>query len=124
MIQLKQMSIQTIFIIDKSYNNIPVGVPIGNVKCYVVDGILNLLLVGAIGELCIGGESLASGYINQVSLTEDKFISNHFQSEEEEIKHTNDRLYKTGDMIRWLPNGNLEYIGRSDSQVKIRGFRI
>jgi non-ribosomal peptide synthetase component F len=99
-------------------------VPIDNVKCYIVDGDLNLLPVGAIGELCISGESLARDYINKVFLTEDQFISNLFRSEEEKINHTNDRLYKIGDMIRWLLNGNLKYIGRSDSQVKIRGFRI
>lgn len=83
-----------------------------------------MLPIGAIGELMIGGESLARGYLNRSDLTTEKFISNPFQTEEEKIHNKNGRLYKTGDLVQWLPDGNLECIGRNDFQVKIRGYRI
>ncbi|NDA90737.1 MAG: gramicidin biosynthesis protein, partial [Alphaproteobacteria bacterium] len=76
------------------------------------------------GELYIGGVGLARGYLNSPGLTAEKFIANPFQSEEENIVSKNTRIYKTGDLVRWLPEGNLEYIGRDDFQVKIRGYRI
>ncbi|EKD45764.1 MAG: hypothetical protein ACD_69C00150G0001, partial [uncultured bacterium] len=114
----------TNFIVDKQYKNIPIGKPINNVKCYLVDNHLNLLPIGAIGELMIGGESLARGYFNRPDLTEQKFISNPFQTKEEKSQNKNSRLYKTGDLVRMLSDGNLEYISRNDSQVKIRGYRI
>jgi acyl-coenzyme A synthetase/AMP-(fatty) acid ligase len=79
--------------------------------------------VGAIGELYIGGAGLARGYLNQPELTKERFISNPFATEEDIAKGYT-RLYKTGDLVRWLPDGNLEYIGRNDFQVKIRGYRI
>ena len=85
---------------------------------------LNLLPVGLVGELLIGGECLARGYLNQPEMTADKFIPNPCQSIEERLQNYNNRVYKTGDLVRWLPDGNLEYIGRSDFQVKIRGYRI
>ncbi|MBX9733552.1 MAG: amino acid adenylation domain-containing protein, partial [Chitinophagaceae bacterium] len=114
----------TSFLVDKLYENIPIGKPIDNVKCYVVDRQLNLIPPGMIGELLIGGKCLARGYLNNRELTDKKFIFNPFQTEEEKIDNKNLRLYKTGDLARWLPDGNLEYIGRYDSQVKIRGYRI
>ncbi|CAL7960553.1 hypothetical protein GAMM_170005 [Gammaproteobacteria bacterium] len=114
----------TNFILDKQYKNIPIGKSINNVKCYVVDNKLDILPIGTIGELVIGGECLARGYLNHPDLTAEKFISNPFQNKEEKSQNKNERLYKTGDLVRWLPDGNLEYIGRNDFQVKIRGYRI
>ena len=67
---------------------------------------------------------LARGYLNNPDLTAKRFISNPFQSKKEKECNKNSRIYKTGDLVRWLPDGNLEYIGRNDFQVKIRGFRI
>ena len=80
--------------------------------------------IGAIGELYIGGAGLARGYLNRPDLTAEKFIANPFQTEEERAQNKNSRLYKTGDLVRWLPDGNIEYIGRNDFQVKVRGYRI
>lgn len=114
----------TAFLVNKSSANIPIGKPINNFKCYVVDSQLNLLPIGSLGELLIGGEGLARGYLNQPELTNQQFIFNPFQTEEEKKQNKNERLYKTGDLVRWLPDGNLEYSGRNDSQVKIRGYRI
>jgi non-ribosomal peptide synthetase component F len=74
--------------------------------------------VGVPGELHIGGVSLARGYLNRSELTQEKFIRNPFE------KAGESRLYKTGDLARYLPDGNIEYLGRIDNQVKIRGFRI
>lgn len=113
---------------DNGITNI--GSPISNHKCYVLDSNLNPLPIGAIGELYIGGDGVARGYLNQPELTAEKFIKNPFQTAEEKAdisygpQGRNTRLYKTGDLVRWLPDGNLEYIGRMDFQVKIHGFRI
>ena len=74
--------------------------------------------VGAVGELCIGGDSLARGYLNQTELTAERFMPNPFS------KRMGERLYKTGDIVRYRADGNLEFVGRIDSQVKIRGYRI
>ncbi|MDP3562270.1 MAG: amino acid adenylation domain-containing protein, partial [Legionellaceae bacterium] len=82
---------------------------------YVLDNVLSPVPIGVIGELYIGGSGLARGYLNQLELTKECFIVNPFGA---------GRLYKTGDLVRWLPDGNLEYIGRNDFQVKIRGYRI
>jgi non-ribosomal peptide synthetase component F len=95
-------------------NNI--GKPISNVVEYILDSNLKPLPIGAIGELYIGGIGLARGYLNNPELTAQKFISNPFQE--------NSRIYKSGDLVRYLFDGNIEYIGRADFQVKIRGFRI
>lgn len=97
-------------------NNISIGTPITNTKCYVLNKSLTLLPIGAIGELHIGGIGLARGYLNKPDLTAEKFIANPF--------HDDSRLYKTGDLVRWTSDYNLEYIGRDDCQVKIRGYRI
>ncbi|GGX16522.1 non-ribosomal peptide synthetase [Aquimarina muelleri] len=96
--------------------NIPIGTPVSNTEFLILSKDLQLMPVGAIGELCIGGTQLARGYLNRPDLTSDKFIDNPFKK--------GARLYKTGDLARWLPNGNVEFIGRIDHQVKIRGYRI
>ncbi|MEM9243697.1 MAG: AMP-binding protein, partial [Pseudomonadota bacterium] len=100
-----------------------IGYPIQNTKLYVLDGYHNPVPTGVIGELYIGGAGLARGYLNCAVLTEERFIVNSFASEEDKAKGYT-RLYKTGDLVRWLADGNLEYIGRNDFQVKIRGYRI
>ena len=97
---------------------IPIGKPIGNVKLYIVDQNLQIVPVGVIGELCIAGVGVGMGYINDTERTNEKFIPNPFSNGKSE------RLYKTGDLARYLADGNIEYIGRIDNQVKIRGFRI
>ena len=96
---------------------IPIGKPVSNTTVYVCDHNNQLLPIGAIGELFTGGDGLAQGYVNQPQLTQEKFITNPFET-------ADTLLYKTGDLVRWLPNGNLEYLGRSDNLVKIRGYRI
>jgi len=95
---------------------VPIGKPIDNVKLYIVDKYNNLLPAGHQGELCIGGESLGTGYLNRPELTAEKFVENPFEPEK--------KMYRTGDLARWLPDGNIEFLGRIDHQVKIRGFRI
>ncbi|GGX16505.1 non-ribosomal peptide synthetase [Aquimarina muelleri] len=95
---------------------IPIGKPTANTQIFILSESLELMPVGAIGELCIGGSQLALGYLNRPDLTSEKFIENPFRKEE--------KLYRTGDLARWLPDGNIEFIGRKDHQVKIRGHRI
>lgn len=97
---------------------IPIGKPIQNTVLHVLDENLLPVPVGVPGELHIGGICLARGYLNQPDLTREKFIKNPFQEDNGE------RLYKTGDLVRYLYDGNIEYMGRLDHQVKIRGFRI
>ena len=95
---------------------VPIGKPIDNIQLYVLDKQLHLQPIGIPGELYIGGVGLAKGYLNKPALTAERFIDHPFWPGE--------KLYKTGDVARWLPDGNIEYLGRSDFQVKIRGFRI
>ncbi|MGF7034440.1 amino acid adenylation domain-containing protein/non-ribosomal peptide synthase protein (TIGR01720 family) [Paenibacillus mucilaginosus] len=95
---------------------VPIGRPIANSTAYVVDPSMNLMPVGAWGELLVGGDGVARGYLNRPELTEDKFIRSPFVAGE--------RCYRTGDLVRWRADGVLEYKGRIDSQVKIRGYRI
>jgi amino acid adenylation domain-containing protein len=109
---------------DPNLETIYIGKPIYNTTAYVLDEDLQLLPIGAVGELHIGGDALARGYLNREELTAEKFIKNPFQSEDDKALDKNDRLYKTGDLVRWHESGNIEYIGRNDFQVKIRGNRI
>ncbi|MDI9357601.1 MAG: amino acid adenylation domain-containing protein [Phycisphaerales bacterium] len=91
---------------------------------FILDGDRRLLPIGSIGELYIGGDGVARGYFNRPELTAKRFIKNPFQTEDDNKKNRNSRLYKTGDLVRMLPDGNIEYIGRNDFQVKIRGYRV
>ena len=94
---------------------IPIGKPISNSTGYVVNQYGNLCPIGVPGELWVGGDGVAKGYLNNENLTNEKFIQNPFG---EGI------IYKTGDLVKWVPDGNIEFIGRIDNQVKVRGFRI
>jgi len=97
------------------FNKIPIGKPIDNTRLYVIrDG--SAVAIGETGELCIAGVGLARGYLNNPALTEEKFVDNP--------DYPDERIYRTGDIARWLPDGNIEYLGREDHQVKIRGLRI
>jgi amino acid adenylation domain-containing protein len=96
----------------------PIGRPISNTQVYVLDRYLQPVPIGVPGELHIGGDGLARGYLNRPELTAEKFIPNPFSHEPGAY------LYKTGDLARYLPNGNIEFFGRIDNQVKTRGFRI
>ncbi|WP_342563154.1 non-ribosomal peptide synthetase [Paenibacillus sp. FSL R7-0345] len=98
-------------------NPIPIGKPIYNTQLYILDAKERPQPVGVAGELCIAGDGLAKGYLNLPELTDAKFKLHLIKSGEK-------RIYKTGDLARWLPNGNIEYLGRLDYQVKIRGYRI
>jgi amino acid adenylation domain-containing protein len=94
-----------------------IGRPISNTQAYILDRYLQPVPVGIPGELYLGGDGLARGYLNRPELTEERFITNPYGEEQA-------RLYKTGDLTRYLPTGEIEYLGRIDNQVKIRGFRI
>ncbi len=97
---------------------VPIGRPLPSTEIYILDRYLQPVPIGIPGELYIGGLGLARGYLNRPSLTKEKFIPNPFSDEVES------RLYKTGDLARYLPDGNIEFLGRLDRQVKIRGHRI
>ncbi|MNH77752.1 Linear gramicidin synthase subunit D [compost metagenome] len=103
---------------------VPIGQPISNTQLYILDEQLRPVPQGAIGELYIGGAGVGRGYLNNPQATSDAFIANPFRSDAERSRGENARLYKTGDQGRYLPDGNIEYLGRNDFQVKIRGFRI
>ena len=95
-----------------------IGRPISNTQAYILDRYLQPVPAGIPGELYLGGDGLARGYLNRRELTDERFIGNPFSEE------ATARLYKTGDLTRFLPTGEIEYLGRIDNQVKIRGFRI
>jgi amino acid adenylation domain-containing protein len=99
-----------------------IGKPISNTQLYVLNKQLNIIPQGAIGELYIGGCGLARGYLNNSELTKEKFIANPFYDKNN--PNSSEWIYMTGDLVRWLPDGNLVFVGRLDHQVKIRGFRI
>ncbi|MEI6602687.1 MAG: amino acid adenylation domain-containing protein [Clostridia bacterium] len=95
-------------------NNI--GKPLPTVSLYILDKNLNLVPIGVMGELCVGGEGLSRGYLHKPELTKERFVPNPFKEDE--------LIYRSGDYARWFPKGDIEYLGRMDNQVKIRGFRI
>ena len=101
---------------NRSFKSVPIGKPIDNIQLYILDGYLNLQPIGTTGELYISGDGLARGYINNPQLTEQRFLANPFLP--------GHLMYKTGDLARWYPKGDIEYIGRIDHQIKIRGHRI
>ncbi|GAA5819266.1 MAG: Condensation domain of nonribosomal peptide synthetases [Methanobrevibacter sp. CfCl-M3] len=101
-----------------------IGKPIDNTTAYILDENNNIVPVGSVGELHIGGLGLARGYLNNEKLTNEKFIQNPYQNEKQKNLGFNDKLYKTGDLVRLNENNNFEYIGRKDFQVKIRGYRV
>jgi amino acid adenylation domain-containing protein len=112
----------TTLTIDKEYKeSIPIGKPISNTFAYIVNNYNHLVPIGVLGELCVGGDGVARGYLNMPELTAEKFI--------EEVTGAGHRcrrqkIYRTGDLARWLPDGRIEFCGRLDHQVKIRGYRI
>ncbi len=110
----------TAYLIDleevQSYHTAPIGVPLANKKIYILDRKQKLVPIGVPGEIYISGEGLARGYFNALDLTTEKFVANPF------LPGT--KMYKTGDLARWLPDGKVEFLGRTDFQVKIRGHRI
>jgi amino acid adenylation domain-containing protein len=99
----------------RSDESIPIGKPIRGATVYVLDRALRPVPLGVPGELYIGGAGIARGYLNRPELTSEKFVANQFGE---------GKLYRSGDLVRYVPDGNLEFLGRVDNQVKIRGFRI
>ncbi|MCR5605046.1 MAG: amino acid adenylation domain-containing protein [Lachnospiraceae bacterium] len=105
--------------VDRLYTRVPIGKSLSNYKCYVVDEYLRRLPPLVPGELMIAGRGVGRGYLNRSELNEKAFICNPFCAEK-----SYDRVYRTGDIVRFLPDGRIDFIGRSDGQVKVRGFRI
>ena len=99
--------------------DIPIGKPLDNLKLYIVDKQFNRLPLGAAGELWVTGPQVSRGYLNRPEKTAETYIKNPFS---DDPKHS--RVYRTGDIVRYLPDGNIQFVGRKDGQVKIRGFRI
>lgn len=109
----------TAFHVDKLYDRIPIGRALDNVALYVVDKQNRLAPVGVAGELCAAGRQVGKGYLNRPDLTAEKFAKNPFSNEPDYSV-----MYRTGDVVRFLPDGNIDFVGRNDFQVKIRGFRV
>jgi len=103
---------------NRKLNSVPIGRPIANTQIYLLEASRDAAGIGVTGELLVGGEGLARGYLHRPELTAEKFIPDPLSNK------PGARLYKTGDLARYLPDGNIEYLGRRDYQVKIRGFRI
>lgn len=108
----------TISKVEPGQGTVPIGQPIANTEIFILDKVLQPVPIGVAGELHIGGEGLARGYLQRSELTAEKFIAHPFSQDPEA------RLYKTGDLVRYLPSGDIEFLGRIDHQTKIRGFRI
>lgn len=106
----------TVWKVPEKFDKIIIGRPICNTAVFIVGKNNELLPIGVAGEICISGDGLARGYLNKPELTAEKFIQDPFRPE--------GRMYKTGDLGKWLPDGTIEYTGRMDDQVKIRGYRI
>src|SRR5690606_28487725 len=112
----------TMGLYDRNQSASCIGKPLHNIQIHVLNQHHEMVPVKTAGELHIGGVGLARGYLNRPDLTAEKFIPNPFHDATNPA--SSERLYKTGDLVRWLPDGNLEFLGRIDHQVKIRGFRI
>jgi amino acid adenylation domain-containing protein len=97
---------------------VPIGRPIANTKVYVLDRYMQPVPIGVVGELCIGGKGVSTGYRNRPELTADRFVTNPFSGE------SGDKLYRTGDLVRYRNDGVLDFVGRADQQIKVRGFRV
>ncbi|MCP5049582.1 MAG: amino acid adenylation domain-containing protein, partial [bacterium] len=113
--------VATRFIVEHDSNNIPIGSPVFNTRIYIISQTRQLQPIGVPGELCIEGAGVSRGYLNQPESTKDKF--DHDLKKETSAPSTIN-IYKTGDLARWLEDGNIQFLGRLDSQVKIRGYRI
>ncbi len=109
----------TYFLVDKFYNNVPIGKALDNIKLYVTDKWGNMLPPGACGELMIAGYQVSRGYLNRPEKTEEVYTKNPFDN-----KEGYETIYHSGDVVRYLSDGNVQIIGRQDGQVKVRGFRI
>lgn len=103
---------------NDSLNNVPLGRPLPNTRTYILDTSMQLVPIGVAGELYIGGEGVTSGYLNRPEVTAEKYVPDLFGTE------PGKSLYRTGDLAKYLPDGNIEFLGRLDGQVKIRGYRI
>ncbi len=116
----------TINFVESKAGSVPIGRPIANTQIYLLDSALQPVPVGVPGEVYIGGAGLARGYLNRPNLTAQKFIPNPFNKSTLNTQHSkgSERLYKTGDLARYLPDGNIEFQCRIDNQVKLRGYRI
>jgi len=111
--------IATSFLVDGDYDNIPIGKALDNVKIYILDRYKRQVPIGVPGELCIAGMHVARGYLNRPDATAAAFGPNPFDDQT-----PYDRIYYSGDIVRYRPDGNIEFVGRRDAQVKIRGFRV
>ena len=109
----------TYYEIKSVSNNLPIGKPISNTTCYVLDKFSKLCYTNMPGELVVGGDGVAKGYLNNKEKTEESFVNNPYSKEK-----TNTKMYRTGDLTYFNEEGNIEFCGRIDTQVKIRGFRI
>uniref|UniRef100_UPI00124DA0B8 non-ribosomal peptide synthetase n=1 Tax=Gemmobacter serpentinus TaxID=2652247 RepID=UPI00124DA0B8 len=111
-------TVSTAFTLGPDHDGpVPIGRPLPNTRAYVLDAMLNPLPPGAVGEICIAGHGVGEGYLNRAGLTADRFRPDPFGP-------PGSRMYCSGDMGRFLPNGNLDFIGRQDGQLKVRGFRV
>ncbi|WP_394749355.1 amino acid adenylation domain-containing protein [Spongiimicrobium salis] len=101
---------------DATLKALPIGSPIGNTQAHILSETLTSVPIGEVGELCLAGEGLARGYLNLPELTAAKFVDHPFEPHK--------KIYRTGDFAKWLPDGNIAFIGRKDEQIKIRGYRV